>query len=94
MKTQAEGYPPDWVKLTVMVSPRGEIHAIDGDREDGDGDTAYIGLERLERRIERRWPWWRRDRFGWPIETVRGQWFQNAMRHIAQNIRKISPPWA
>ena len=47
-----EGYPKDWVKLTVMISPDGkDIHAIGGDREPGEGDTAFIGLELLKDRL-------------------------------------------
>ena len=47
-----EGYPGNWAMATVMVSPQGEIHAIGGDRERGEGDTPYIGLERILTRIK------------------------------------------
>ena len=45
---QSEGYPADWARVVLMVSPDGnQFHAIGGDREPGEGDTAYIGRERL-----------------------------------------------
>lgn len=45
----AEGYPPGWVKLVLAVDTKtGEYHAIGGDREPGDGDRAYLGLEALK----------------------------------------------
>jgi hypothetical protein len=43
-----EGYPQDWVKVVLMVSPRGEIHAVGGDRAEGVGDMPYIGFERIK----------------------------------------------
>lgn len=45
-----EGYPPDWAKVTLAVSPTGEFHAIDGDQEPGPegSDMPYVGLERLK----------------------------------------------
>jgi hypothetical protein len=46
-----EGYPSDWARVVLMVSPKGEMHAIGGDREPGEGDTPYIGLERINARI-------------------------------------------
>lgn len=33
--------------------------------------------------------WWRKDRYGWPIETVKGRPFNNFCRLVCQNIRKI-----
>jgi hypothetical protein len=47
-----ETYPPHWAKVTLMVSPTGEMHAIAGDRADGDPSTdlPYIGLQRIEER--------------------------------------------
>ena len=44
----SEAYPNDWVRLSLMVGPSGEMHAIGGDRVPGDGDTPYVGLERLK----------------------------------------------
>jgi len=45
-----EGYPAGWARVVLMVSPDGsEANAVGGDREPGDGDTAYIGLERMKR---------------------------------------------
>lgn len=35
-------------------------------------------------------PWWKKDRFGWPIESIKGQRFNSFMRIICQNIRKIT----
>jgi hypothetical protein len=45
-----EGYPPDWVRVDLMVSPAGEMHAIGGKRADGDplADLPFIGLERIK----------------------------------------------
>jgi hypothetical protein len=34
-------------------------------------------------------PWWRKDKYGWPIETVKGHPFKSFIRIIFQNIRKI-----
>lgn len=43
-ETKQDGYPSDWARVTLMVSPDGKlVHAIGGDREAG----AFIGLERL-----------------------------------------------
>ncbi len=47
-----ESYPASCVRVVLMVSPDGELHAIDGKREDGDGDTAYVGLARINKKIE------------------------------------------
>lgn len=33
--------------------------------------------------------WWRKDKYGWPIETVKGRPFSNLCRLVCQNIRKI-----
>lgn len=35
-------------------------------------------------------PWYRRDRYGWPIDTFKGKPFQSFMRILCQNIRKIT----
>ena len=34
-------------------------------------------------------PWWRKDSFGWPIETFNGKPVKSAIRIICQNIRKV-----
>lgn len=34
--------------------------------------------------------WWKKDRFGWPIETYRGKPFKSFIRLVFQNIRKIT----
>jgi hypothetical protein len=45
-----EGYPEDWARVVLMVSPDGmTLHAIGGDRGPGDGDMPYVGLERLRK---------------------------------------------
>ena len=45
-----EGYPKGWARVVLMVSPGGnEFHAIGGDREPGEGDMPYIGLERIRK---------------------------------------------
>lgn len=46
-KENKEDYPKDWVRIELMVSPKCELHAISGDREEGEGDQPYIGLERI-----------------------------------------------
>lgn len=33
-----------------------------------------------------------KDKFGYPIETVKGKWFGNCIRVIFQNIRKLGGP--
>lgn len=92
MSVTQEGYPKDWAKVVLMVSPKGEIHAIDGDRGPGDprADLPYIGLERIKAKFEPKYPWWRKDRYGWPIETFKDKPFKSALRIICQNIRKIT----
>ena len=41
-----EGYPDNWINVVLMINKdTGEIHAIGGDRSEGDGDTRYIGLD-------------------------------------------------
>jgi len=47
----SEGYPSSWKKVTLMVSPTGELHAIGGDRAPGDGDTEFYGLTLLQRKF-------------------------------------------
>lgn len=46
-----ERYPKDWKRVELMVSPTGEFHAVGGDREPGDGDMPYPGMERLKARL-------------------------------------------
>lgn len=41
-------------------------------------------------RAPKNYPWWRKDRMGWPIETVEGRWIQNAIRIFILNIRKVT----
>ena len=47
-----ERYPSSWAKVTLMVSPKGEMHAIGGDQELGEGDMPYIGLDRIKERLK------------------------------------------
>jgi NTP pyrophosphatase (non-canonical NTP hydrolase) len=48
-----ESYPTGWVKATLMINPKtNEIHAIGGDREEGEGDTKYIGFEIIKKLIK------------------------------------------
>jgi len=35
-------------------------------------------------------PWWKKDKYGWPIELTVGKPFGNFVRIILQNIRKIA----
>ena len=35
MPTTTESYPKNWARVTLMVSPTGEMHAIAGDRAPG-----------------------------------------------------------
>ncbi len=44
-------------------------------------------LERRKTKVIVRW--WRRDRYGWPIETIRGRPISSFVRIIFQNFRKI-----
>ena len=48
-----ENYPEGWAKVTLMVSPEGEMHAIGGDQGPGDprADLPYTGLERIKERM-------------------------------------------
>lgn len=41
-------------------------------------------------RVVRALPWWRKDRYGWPIETYIGKPVKSAIRILCQNIRKIT----
>jgi len=34
-------------------------------------------------------PWWRKDKNGWPIETIKGHPFSAFVRIVCQNIRKV-----
>ena len=43
--------PSAWARVTLMVYATGEMHAIGGDREPGEGDRPYIGLERIKRSV-------------------------------------------
>ena len=47
---EMEKYTDEWVRVELMINPHtAEIHAISGDREEGDGDQPYIGYEILKR---------------------------------------------
>lgn len=35
-------------------------------------------------------PWYRKDRLGWPIETVKSKPIKAFIRIVCQNIRKIT----
>lgn len=39
------------------------------------------------------YPWWRKDRWGYPIEFIKGKPIANFVRTIFQNIRKIFDPY-
>ncbi len=47
-KSTDEQYPDDWARVDLMVSPDGEMHAIGGEREHPNCDSAYVGLERIQ----------------------------------------------
>jgi len=53
MSARNEGYPLDWARIELMVSPTGEMHAIGGDRAAGDpaADLPFVGLERIRTAI-------------------------------------------
>lgn len=34
-------------------------------------------------------PWWKKDKYGWPIETIKGRPVSGFVRIVLQNIRKI-----
>jgi hypothetical protein len=36
------------------------------------------------------YPWWRKDKLGWPIELNRDRHVHNFIRIVCQNIRKIT----
>jgi hypothetical protein len=38
-----------------------------------------------------KFPWWRKDKLGWPIETIEGRPIRNFIRIICLNIRKLLP---
>ena len=47
-----EKYPENWVSLNLMVNKdNGEFHVVSGDKLPGEGDTPYIGLEVLNKRL-------------------------------------------
>lgn len=50
----SESYPDGWVTLELSVGPDGEYHALGGDREAGEGDAPFIGMERLKKAQEQR----------------------------------------
>ncbi len=64
--------------------------------EDNDAPLAAIYLiKNLEHEVNTlrnflTFPWWRRNKYGWPIELTRGRWAQNALRIIFQNMKKLS----
>ena len=35
-------------------------------------------------------PWWRKDKNGWPIETIKGRPFSACIRIVCQNLRKLT----
>jgi hypothetical protein len=41
---------------------------------------------------EKTFPWWRKDRLGYPIEYIKGKPIRNFIRIICLNIRKILLP--
>jgi hypothetical protein len=44
-------------------------------------DCSYTTLDK--------YPWYRKDKYGWPIETYKGKPFKSFVKIICQNIRKI-----
>lgn len=49
----SEGYSDKWVRVDLMVNcDTLEIHAIGGERKQGDGDMPYIGLELLKQKLD------------------------------------------
>lgn len=36
-----------------------------------------------------KYPWYKKDRFGWPIETIKDQPFKSFIRLVCKNIRKV-----
>jgi len=57
MNNTNEGYPKGWIRLNLMINEEtGEMYATGGDREPGDGDMPYIGLEILKQKIKNREP--------------------------------------
>lgn len=36
-------------------------------------------------------PWWRKDKYGWPIETFKGKRLKSFTRIFLQNLRKFLP---
>lgn len=51
----SEEYGPSWIKVELMILPSRNgaltIHAISGDREEGKGDTKYIGLDLIQSQL-------------------------------------------
>lgn len=47
-----ESYPEGWVKAVLMINKDTmEIHCIGGDRQEGEGDRPYLGLELIKKAI-------------------------------------------
>lgn len=48
-----ESYPVKWININLMInSETNEINVIGGDREEGEGDTKYIGYEIIKKLIK------------------------------------------
>lgn len=47
-----EALPANGAKVVLLVQENGDLTAIGGDRVPGEGDTPYIGLERLMKRLK------------------------------------------
>ncbi len=62
-------------QLRAELFKREHLQKID----DGGG---LVPLSRLS--------WWRKDRFGWPIETYKDRPFKSFVRLVFQNIRKVT----
>lgn len=83
IKTGAESYPANWKHCIIHLNPStGEMHS------DGDHSVRNWIQERMQ---PSHIPWWRKDKFGWQIETYKGKRFKSFVRIVFQNIRKLTP---
>jgi len=102
MNTMQESSGPSvrrgWYKITLEVHPDGKAFQSTG----GDYAPNPYGadLAPLADPIVRNWlqaytrsltPWYRRDRYGWPIETFKDRPIKSFIRLVCQNLRKLWP---
>jgi len=89
--TECEGTWPEQNAVDAWV----ERHSIEADFKQlmelkrNVSEYRVVIQKELESQKIKLLPWWRKDKLGWPIETVKGRYVSNFIRIVMMNIRKL-----